>query len=132
MHDRAFDELERTLRESGVAPRHVRRMVVELYDHLDDLRQAAIARGCDPMEAHTSALRRIGDQRVLVRKVLECPELKSWDHRHPRVALLYYPVAYVLLLPMTPVIVRWGTALMLSATITAAMLLAMQLSIALG
>lgn len=131
MRDRTFDELRQTLRESGIAPRYVKRMVLELQDHLDDLRREAVNRGCDPFEAHHGALRRIGDQQILARKFLERPELKTWDFRHPRIARIYYPVAYVLLLPLAPVIVRWGTALLLSATVTAAMLLAMQLSISL-
>lgn len=132
MHDSAFEQLEWTLRESGVAPRHVKRMIVELQDHLEDLRREAVARGRDPAEAQASALRRLGDQRVLVQKVLERPEFKTWERRHPRIALVCYPVAYVLMLPMTPSIYRWGAALLLSATVTAAMLLAMQLSISLG
>ena len=132
MHDRAFEQLECTLREAGIAPRHISRMIVELQDHLDDLRRDAVACGCNPAEAQASALRRLGDQRVLAQKVLERPELKAWDRRHPRIALIYYPVAYVLMLPMTPAIFRWGAALLLSATVTAAMMLAMQLSISLG
>lgn len=131
MPDRTFDELRQTLQESGIAPRYVKRMVLELHDHLDDLRREAVNRGSDPFEAQQSALQRIGDQQVLARKFLERPELKTWDYRHPRIAQLYYPVAYVMLLPFAPVILRWGTALLLSATITAAMLLAMQLSISL-
>lgn len=141
MRDQTFSELRHSLLASGVAPRQVRRMLIELHDHLDDLQQEAVQKGCDPFQAHHRALRAIGDQRLLARKILERPELKTWVYRYPRVARIYYPVAYVLLLPTAPVfagvarasmIARWGAALMLSATVTAAMFLAMQLSIALG
>ena len=141
MRDHTFRELRCSMQNSGVAPRHIRRMVLELHDHLDDLKQEAVANGCDPFQAHARAVREIGDQKILARKILEHSELKTWVYRYPRVARLYYPVAYVLLLPAAPVfagvarasmIARWGAALMLSATVTAAMFLAMQLSIALG
>ena len=132
MHDGTFDPLESALQESGIPPRHVRRMIIELQDHLDDLRREAANRGCDPIEAHVHAMERIGDQRMLARRVLEHPELRTWHYRHPLIARIYYPVACVLLLPLTPAIARWSAAMMLSATITAAMMLAMQLSISPG
>ena len=132
MRDRTFAQLERALRDAGVASRHIRRMTTELHDHLDDLRAEAVARGCDPFEAHASAIKRLGDQCLLAQEVIARPEFRSWDLRHPRIARVCYPVAYALLLPVAPVIVRWGTAMMLSAAITATMLLAMQLSISSG
>lgn len=141
MGDQTFNDLRRTLLESGVASRHVRRLVAELHDHLDDLQQEAHADGCDGVAANDRAMRKIGDQRLLARKILERPELRSWVYRYPRVARIYYPIAYVLLLPAAPVfagvarasqLARWGAALLLSATVTAAMLLGMQLSIAFG
>lgn len=141
MRDQTFRDLRHAMQTSGVAPRHIRRMVLELHDHLDDLQREAIADGCDPFQAHARAVEKIGDQNLLARKILEHSELKTWVYRYPRIARFYYPVAYVLLLPAAPVfagvarasmIARWGAALMLSATVTAAMFLAMQLSIALG
>ena len=141
MRDQTFAELRRSLLDSGVAPGHVKRMLMELHDHLDDLQQEAIEKGCDPFQAHDRALRQIGDQRLLARKIIERPELRSWAYRHPKVARIYYPIAYVLLLPAAPVfagvarpsmVARWSAALMLGATVTAAMFLVMQLSISLG
>ena len=141
MRDQTFDEMRRSLLESGVASRHVRRMLAELQDHLDDLRQEAIESGCDAVAADNMALRKIGDRQLLARKILERPELRTWAYRYPRIARMYYPLAYVLLLPTAPVftgvakaslVARWGAALLLGATVTAAMLLGMQLSIAFG
>ena len=141
MDNQTFGALRKPLLESGVAPRHVRRMLAELHDHLDDLRQEAIENGDDSVAANDRALRKIGDQRLLARKILEQPELRTWAYRYPRIARIYYPLAYVLLLPAAPVfsgaakaslVARWGAAMLLSATLTAAMLLGMQLSIAFG
>jgi len=141
MGDQTFDDLRRSLLESGVAPRHVRRLILELRDHCDDLRHEALAAGCDPAAATARAMRRIGDQQVLAGKILGIAELRTWAYRYPRLARVCYPIAYVLLLPAAPVfagmarasiLARWGAALLLSATVTAAMFLGMQLSIALG
>ncbi len=141
MRDQTFSELRQSLLRSGVAARHVRRMLIELHDHLDDLQREGLARGIDPFQARDRALRTIGDQRVLAGKILERPELRTWEYRYPRIARICYPLAYVLLLPTAPVfagvarasiIARWGAALMLSAAVTATMFLAMQLSIALA
>ena len=141
MRDQAFGELERRLHESGIVPWRVRRMILELHDHLDDLIQEALNNGCNPIQARVGALQKIGDENLLARKTLERSELKIWAYRYPRIARIFYPLAYILLLPFIPVfagvanasiIARWGLALMLSITITAAMLLAMQLSISLG
>lgn len=132
MRDHTFDELKQVLQSSGIEQRYIRRMLTELHDHFDDLQREAVRQGCHPFEAYELALTRIGDQRVLAHKFLEVPELRPWHHRHPRLALIYYPVAYVILLPAAPVVARWVAALSLGATITAAMMLAMQLSISLG
>ncbi|MGH8221724.1 MAG: hypothetical protein ACREQZ_02010, partial [Woeseiaceae bacterium] len=69
------------------------------------------------------------------------PELKSWTHRFPRAASLILPVAWLAVLPLLPVtagiahaasIARWLACLVLSALVTAAMMLIMQLSISLS
>ena len=141
MGDSTFGDLRRTLLDSGVAPRHVRRLILELHDHCDDLRNEALADGCDPLAATARAMRRMGDPQLLARKIIGMAELRTWAFRYPRIARVYYPIAYVLLLPAAPVfagmarasmLARWGTALLLSATVTTAMFLGMQLSIALG
>lgn len=141
MADQTFDYLRGALLESGVAPRHVRRLLAELHDHLDDLHCEALATGCDAGAARERAVRRMGDQRLLTREILERIDLRTWEYRYPRVARFYYPIAYVLLLPLAPVfagvarvsmLARWGAALLLGGTVTAAMLLGMQLSIAFG
>ena len=135
-----FAKLENRLFESGVSPRHVRRIVMELEDHLDDLRTEALKRGLDNEEAIATSLARLGSQEDIAERMLSDVDLKAWIYRYPRLARVYLPVAYFLVLPASPVfvgianpgkVVRWGAALMMSAGVTAAMLLCMQLAIVL-
>lgn len=140
MHRQYFRELRSHLIDSGVAPKHVRRLTAELSDHLDDLRNDALMRDLSELDAERFALKQLGNQKIIAQKILERTELKTWIYRYPRVACVYLPVAYALLLPVSPVfagianpsiIVRWGAALMLGGIITAAMFLGMELAIVL-
>lgn len=140
MPKRPFDELQSHLLERGIAPKHVRRIASELNDHLEDLRFEALENGLSVVEAESHAANRLGNQKLIAERILQHTEFKTWVYRYPRVARIYLPVAYALLLPATPVfvgirnpsmVVRWGAALMLSGAFTAAMFLFMQLSIVL-
>ena len=139
MPEPAFETFRAELLESGVAPRQVRRLIAELTDHAHDLRHEALQRGLSADEAAISSARRLGDLERIVADVAQRAELRSWVYRYPRIARLYLPVAYALVLPVAPLfagsgnaaeVLRWGVALMLSAGVTAAMLLSMQLAIA--
>ena len=134
-----FKTLETELLRAGVAPRRVKRMVCELQDHAIDLRDEALERGMSEFEAREFAMRRIGDQGEIAARVAAVTDLKAWIYRYPRIARLYLPVAYALLLPAFPVfagiahaglVLRWTAALMLSAGVTAGMMLILQLAIA--
>jgi hypothetical protein len=140
MHSASFAELRSHLLARGIAPNHVRRITTELGDHLEDLRVAALESGLTPDDAMQRAKGQLGDQQIIAERMLQHTEFKTWVYRYPRVARIYLPVAYALLLPATPVfigirnpmlVVRWCAALMLSGAITAAMFLFMQLSIVL-
>jgi hypothetical protein len=140
MPDQSFQELRSHLLERGIAARQVRRITLELSDHLEDLQQEAMKNGLPANEARSVAMDRLGDQRVIAERILEHTEFKTWVYRYPRLARVYLPFACALLLPATPVIVgfrnpavvaRWGAALMLSGAVTAALFLFMQLSIVL-
>jgi len=138
MRDPMFDTLRSELLESGVAPRHIRRLVSELSDHVEDLRLEALSDGKSEPEAYEFATARIGDQKLIAECMRENIEFRTWIYRYPRIALVYLPVAWALMLPAAPVfagfanpaiVFRWGAALMLSAGVTAGMLLCMQLAI---
>ena len=134
-----FHTLRTELLDAGVAPRHVKRIVAELDDHAKDLHDEARERGMNDSEAREFAMRRIGDQREIAERMLAVPDLRAWIYRYPKIARIYLPVAYALLLPAYPVfagianpgiVLRWSAALMLSAGVTAGMLLILQLAIA--
>ena len=140
MLEQSFDELRDFLLKSGIAPRHVKRTIAELNDHFDDLQLEAESRGLSPVDALAFAGSRIGEHKIIARQMLARTELKLWIYRYPRIARFYLPVAYLLLLPAAPVfsgaenataIARWGTSLMVSAAVTATMLLLMQIAITL-
>jgi hypothetical protein len=80
-----FDGLREQLLEAGVAPRHVRRYLVELDDHLADLRDE------EPDEAEAWALARLGSTETLAGAMIERKELRGWDARAPWAAYLLAP-----------------------------------------
>lgn len=137
----AFPELKDRLVESGVAARHIRRIISELDDHVEDLYMEARTDGLAREQAMASAIQRIGDQSRIADAIVADPAVRAWVYRYPRIARIYLPFAYVLLLPALPVfagianpgvVLRWATALTLSAGVTAAILLFMQFAIVLG
>lgn len=141
MHKNSFGEFRAHLLECGVSPRQVRRIAAELQDHLEDLQCEARQSGLTADDARTEAERRLGDTRKIAERILEHDELRTWEYRFPRIARIYLPVAYALLLPATPVfagvanpslVARWGAALMLGGAVTASLLLGMQLAIVLN
>lgn len=86
-----FEALTETLLKSGVAPRHVRRYVRELDEHLDDLTAQQRAAGHDGEDAVLRARARLGDDSDLARAMLEQPGLRSWPARLPWLVFLLLP-----------------------------------------
>jgi len=135
-----FDKLRKQLLHSGVAPRHVVRAISELQDHFDDIEYEATENGLQNEAAQLHASARIGTIESIKNQYLARPELKCWVYRYPRMARVILPIAYVMILPALPIIAgienatflaRWCACLLLSALVTATMLLVMQLSITL-
>lgn len=133
--------LRKELLSSGIAPRHVQRIVVELDDHFSDLVEEAIATGTAVPAAERQALERLGDLAEVAIAMRAQPELRSWAWRWPRVAAVIYPVAFVAALPAVPFVLgaqnaasvgRWLTGLLLAGFITSMMFLLLQLSILLA
>ena len=136
-----FEWLRKELLRNGVSPRHVCRTILELADHFDDLEAEARRHGYDATTATVVARDRLGQMQQLAAAVAAHDELKSWIYRYPHLARIALPVAWVALLPVAPLfagaahamtIVRWCACLLLSAVITAAMMLFMQLTITLS
>ena len=84
-----FERLHDRLRTAGVSPRHVRRYMAELSDHIVDLEAEAKAAGHPaPRE---SALERLGRPDDLAQAMIDRPEFKAWTARAPWAVFLLGP-----------------------------------------
>lgn len=140
MHELDRAGLRRQLIDAGMAPRHVRRTIDELQDHYDDVVKHELEQGADRLAACEKALAALGPIEGIAAAVRARPELQSWAFRFPRLAAIAYPLTFVALLPAAPVfiayanaayVVRWMACLLLSAVVTAALFLFLQLVITL-
>lgn len=136
-----FEELHRHLLSSGISPRFVRRTIVELRDHYDDLKLDIAEQGASPHETANMATEQLGKLDVIADHVKGRLELHRWSYRYPSIGRIALPIMCVAALPIAPfmvganhaqVFIRWGAILALSALVTAGLFLAMQLSISLG
>jgi hypothetical protein len=87
-----LSELRERLLRAGVAPRHVRRYLAELTDHLSDLVAEEKRAGRSPSDAEAAALTRLGSIDGLAKAMLDQPALRSWSARAPWAALGLAPV----------------------------------------
>lgn len=78
-----FSQLRERLLRAGVAPRHVRRYLNELSDHLTDLRAEEERAGRSKAEAESAALARLGGMDSLARAMIEQRQFQSWSARAP-------------------------------------------------
>jgi hypothetical protein len=78
-----FHELRERLLRAGVAPRHVRRYLTELADHLADLRAEEERAGRSRADAEAAALVRLGGVDELAKAMIEQRRFQSWCVRAP-------------------------------------------------
>jgi hypothetical protein len=78
-----FRELRERLLSAGVAPRHVRRYLSELADHLADLTAEEERAGRSRADAESASLVRLGEMDDLARAMTEQRQFKSWCARAP-------------------------------------------------
>ena len=78
-----FHELRERLLRAGVAPRHVRRYLTELADHLADLRAEEERAGRSRADAESAALLRLGGMEDLAKAMIEQRQFQSWCVRAP-------------------------------------------------
>ena len=86
-----FDTVAETLLKGGIAPRHVRRYVRELDEHLDDLTAQQRAAGYDREYAASRARARLGGDSELAQAMLDQPGMRSWPARMPWLVFLLLP-----------------------------------------
>jgi hypothetical protein len=78
-----LNELRERLLRAGVAPRHVRRYLTELADHLTDLMAEEERAGRSRPDAESAALLRLGRIDELASAMIEKPNFQSWSARAP-------------------------------------------------
>jgi hypothetical protein len=88
-----FRELRERLLRAGIAPRHVRRYLTELREHLADLAAEQERSGQSRAAAEAAARARLGSIQELARTMIERRELQSWTARAPWVVLGLGPLA---------------------------------------
>ncbi|MGD0462635.1 MAG: hypothetical protein ABSB74_09105 [Tepidisphaeraceae bacterium] len=81
--EKLFNELRERLLRAGVAPRHVRRYLAELADHLDDLRAEEERAGRSRGVAESAALIRLGGMDDLSKAMIGQRQFQSWCVRAP-------------------------------------------------
>jgi hypothetical protein len=78
-----FEGLREILLKGGVAPRHVRRYLAELCEHLDDLTEKQRTLGYEGEDAQLRARALLGEDRELAVAMLEQKSLRSITARAP-------------------------------------------------
>jgi hypothetical protein len=86
-----FEHLRETLLQGGVAPRHVRRYLAELREHLQDLTTQQQAAGHDPQDAVLRARALLGSDGELAAAMLEQKQFRSLAARAPWAVFLLLP-----------------------------------------
>jgi hypothetical protein len=78
-----LNELRERLLRAGVAPRHVRRYIAELTDHLADLSAHEERGRRSQADAKSAALIRLGGMDDLAKAMIEKRQFRSWCSRAP-------------------------------------------------
>jgi hypothetical protein len=92
---KSFHEIRERLLRAGVAPRHVRRYLRELDDHLADLIAEEERAGRSGADAEAAALARLGDTNELARAMLEQPQFRSLSARAPWTMASLAPLVFL-------------------------------------
>jgi hypothetical protein len=90
-----FHELRERLLRAGVAPRHVRRYLAELTDHITDLKTEEECAGLTPADAEFAALQRLGGIDDLSRAMIDQRQLQSWSVRAPWATFGLAPIIFL-------------------------------------
>ncbi|MGA3285194.1 MAG: hypothetical protein ABSD57_12155 [Verrucomicrobiota bacterium] len=98
-----IEPLRRRLVELGCPMTQVRRLVQEIADHREDLKQAALSEGLSEANAESRADAKLGDPLALAEQLMATLRQSSWWGRHSVIGfcvvpLLAVPVLWALLL----------------------------------
>ena len=103
-----FNELRERLLRAGVAPRHVRRYLKELADHLVDLREEERLAGRSPADAESAALARLGAIDDLAGAMIDKTRFQSWCARAPWAIFGVAPLAVLAATYLFACIILWS------------------------
>ena len=103
-----FNELRERLLRAGVAPRHVRRYLSELDDHLADLIVEEQSAGRSPKDAESVALLRLGTIDNLSSAMLDKRQLQSWSARAPWATFGLAPVVLLAVAYFVACFILWA------------------------
>jgi hypothetical protein len=104
-----IEQLRRRLGELGCPRMQVRRLVQEVADHHEDLKQAALSEGLSEANAEAHANAQLGDPVALAEHLMVMLLRSSWWGRHSLIAFC--------LLPLLAVPVLWTLFLMLGLSL---------------
>lgn len=90
-----FNELRERLLRAGVAPRHVRRYLTELAEHLADLTAEEEHAGRSRADAESAAFVRLGGMDDLARAMIEQRQFQSWCARAPWATFGFAPLFFL-------------------------------------
>ena len=103
-----FNELRERLLRSGVAPRHVRRYLKELTDHLTDLRAEEERAGSSRQDAEAAALIRLGTAEELAKAMVEQRQFQSWSARAPWAVFACAPIFVLAMAYFAACFILWS------------------------
>lgn len=89
-----FSELRERLLDAGVAPRHVRRYLKELREHLADLTAEEAHTGSAREESEMRAMARLGSVDDLAKAMIDQRQFRSWSTRAPWAVFSVAPVLW--------------------------------------
>jgi hypothetical protein len=104
---RQLHELRERLLRAGVAPRHVRRYLAELSDHLADLTAEEQRNGQPRADAESAALARLGNAEHLAQAMISQPQLRAWSARAPWAAFGLVPIAVLAAAYAAAMLILW-------------------------
>ena len=101
-------ELRERLLRAGVAPRHVRRYLSELNDHLADLIAEEERAGRNRRDAEMAALSRLGNPDQLAKAMIGRRQFQSWCARAPWAMFSVTPLVLLLLAYLSSCFILWS------------------------
>lgn len=103
-----FHELRERLLRAGIAPRHVRRYLHELAQHLADLRAEEERAGLSRTEAESVAFTRLGTTDELAKAMIEGRQFQSFSASVPWAAFGVAPLFFLAAAYFTACFILWS------------------------